>query len=83
MAANAMLESSKSLTDLKFNTIMTSNVLEYIRQKNKEIVFCSGSVYGETKTIPTPENDKFPIQTSMYGASKLACEGLIQTYSQT
>ena len=38
---------------------MTSNVLEYIRQKIKEIVFCStGSVYGEVKTIPTPENDK-------------------------
>ena len=28
------------------------------------------------------KNDFFPIQTSMYGASKLACEGLIQAYSE-
>ncbi len=86
MAANADVSKGhlNPLTDLKFNTIMTSNILEYIRKKKiKEIVFCStGSVYGETKTIPTPENDKFPIQTSMYGASKLACEGLIQAYSE-
>ena len=86
MAANADVSKGhlNPLNDLKFNTIMTSNILEFVRKKNiKEFVFCStGSVYGETKTIPTPENDKFPIQTSMYGASKLACEGLIQAYSE-
>ena len=86
MAANADVSKGhlNPLNDLKFNTIMTSNILEFVRKKKiKEFVFCStGSVYGETKTIPTPENDKFPIQTSMYGASKLACEGLIQAYSE-
>jgi UDP-glucose 4-epimerase len=32
--------------------------------------------------IPTPEDAPFPIQTSLYGASKLAGEGLIQTYCE-
>jgi len=48
----------------------------------KNIVFAStGSVYGEPNVFPTPENYSFPIQTSMYAASKLACEGLLQAYS--
>ena len=68
--------------DLDQNTIVTFNVLESMRiNKVKKIIFSStGSIYGETKTIPTPENVNFPIQTSFYGASKLACEGLIQAY---
>jgi UDP-glucose 4-epimerase len=32
--------------------------------------------------IPTPEEAPFPVQTSLYGASKLACEGLIQAYCE-
>jgi UDP-glucose 4-epimerase len=47
----------------------------------RRIAFSStGSIYGEPETHPTPENAPFPIQTSLYGASKLACEGLIQAY---
>lgn len=70
--------------DLEQNTIVTYNVLEAMRKNNiKNIVFCStGSVYGEPKKFPTPENDKFPIQTSFYGASKLAGESLIQAYCE-
>jgi UDP-glucose 4-epimerase len=49
----------------------------------RRIAFSStGSVYGETQVIPTPENAPFPIQTSLYGASKLAGEGLIQAYCE-
>ena len=62
----------------------TFNVLEACR-KNKinNIVFSStGSVYGEADKIPTKENTNFPIQTSIYGASKLAGEGLICAYSE-
>jgi len=45
------------------------------------IVFAStGSVYGEAEIFPTPENAPFPVQTSLYGASKLAGEGLIAAY---
>jgi UDP-glucose 4-epimerase len=70
--------------DLKQNLIVTSNVLEAMRVNNvKKIVFSStGSIYGEAKKIPTPENLDFPIQTSLYGASKLACEGLISAYCE-
>lgn len=39
-------------------------------------------MYGEASVIPTPENAPFPIQTSLYGASKLACEGLIEAYCE-
>lgn len=70
--------------DLEQNTIGTFNVLEAMRENGVDtIVFSStGSVYGETAVIPTPENAPFPIQTSLYGASKLACEGLIAAYAE-
>ena len=49
----------------------------------KKIAFSStGSVYGEAEVIPTPETCPFPIQTSLYGASKVAWEGLIQAYCE-
>jgi UDP-glucose 4-epimerase len=70
--------------DLEQNTLVTFNVLEAMRIKNvKKIVFSStGSIYGESPLIPTPENAPFPVQTSLYGASKLACEGLITSYCE-
>jgi len=70
--------------DLDHNTIATFNVLEAMRTGGvKSIAFAStGSVYGETAVIPTPEDAPFPIQTSLYGASKLACEGLIAAYAE-
>ena len=70
--------------DLEQNTIATYNVLEAMRANGvKKILFSStGSVYGEAKVIPTPEDGPFPIQTSLYGASKLAGEGLIAAYCE-
>lgn len=70
--------------DLEQNTIATYNVLEAMRANEiKRIGFSStGSVYGEAEMIPTPEDAPFPIQTSLYGASKLACEGLIAAYAE-
>jgi UDP-glucose 4-epimerase len=68
--------------DLEQNTVATSRVLETMRASGvKQIVFAStGSVYGEPAVFPTPEDAPFPLQTSLYGASKLACEGLISAY---
>lgn len=68
--------------DLEQNTIATANVLEAMRVNGiKDIMFSStGSVYGEATAIPTPEDAPFPVQTSFYGASKLAGEGLIAAY---
>ena len=70
--------------DLEQNTIATHNVLEAMRFNSvKKIIFSStGSVYGESEVIPTPEDAPFPVQTSLYAASKLACEGLISAYCE-
>ena len=70
--------------DLRQNTIATFNVLEAMRTNGVEqIVFSStGSIYGDVAVIPTPEDAPFPVQTSLYGASKLAGEGLIEAYCE-
>jgi UDP-glucose 4-epimerase len=70
--------------DLEQNTIATFTVLEAMRTAGvRNIVFPStGSVYGEAPVIPTPEDAPFPVQTSLYGASKLAAEGLIAAYCE-
>jgi UDP-glucose 4-epimerase len=69
--------------DLEQNTISTSNVLEAMRAAGaKRICFSStGSVYGEPDVVPTPEDAPFPVQTSLYGASKVAGEGMIAAYA--
>lgn len=85
-AANADVRFGTNHTrkDLEQNTIATYNVLEAMRINGiKKIVFSStGSVYGESNVIPTPEDGPFPVQTSLYGASKAACEGLISAYCE-
>lgn len=70
--------------DLEQNTIATFNVLEAMRANGvRRIAFSStGSIYGEPEIVPTPEAAPFPIQTSLYGASKLAGEGLIAAYGE-
>ncbi|MBT8562118.1 NAD-dependent epimerase/dehydratase family protein [Polynucleobacter paneuropaeus] len=70
--------------DLEQNTIATYNVLEAMRANGiKKIAFSStGSVYGEAPVVPTSEDGHFPVQTSLYGASKAAGEGLISAYCE-
>jgi UDP-glucose 4-epimerase len=70
--------------DLEQNTIATYNVLEAMRATGvRRMAFSStGSIYGEPKVFPTPEDAPFPVQTSLYGASKLAGEGLIAAYCE-
>jgi UDP-glucose 4-epimerase len=70
--------------DLEQNTIATVNVLEAARGAGvKRIAFAStGSVYGEAPIIPTPEDAPIPIQTSLYGASKMSAECFLQAYSE-
>jgi len=84
LAANADVRfgTAHPAKDLEQNTIATHNVLETMRQHGvRRIAFSStGSVYGESPMIPTPEDAPFPIQTSLYAASKLAGEGLISAY---
>jgi UDP-glucose 4-epimerase len=85
LAANADLRRGLEhpRKDLEQNTIATSTVLEAMRAMGAtKIAFVStGSVYGEPDVFPTPEDAPFPVQTSLYAASKLAGEGLIGAYA--
>jgi UDP-glucose 4-epimerase len=86
MAANADVRHGLEdpSRDLHQNTIATFTVLEAMRAAGAtQILFASsGSVYGEPEVAPTPEDCPFPVQTSLYGASKLAGESLIQAYCE-
>jgi len=70
--------------DVEQNLLATQNLLESCRRTGvRRVVFSStGSVYGEAQVIPTPENAPFPVQTSLYGATKVAAEGLLSAYSE-
>ena len=70
--------------DVQQNSLATFKVLEAMRASGvKRIVFSStGSVYGEPTMFPTPEDAPFPLQTSLYGAAKLASEALVQAYCE-
>jgi len=69
----------------KQNITATYNLLEAMRKNNvPNIAFTSTStVYGEASMIPTPEGYGPLIPISLYGASKLACEAFITSYSHT
>lgn len=86
LAANADVRfgTHHPFKDIEQNLIATYNVLEAMRANDiKRIAFSStGSVYGEAKVFPTPEDAPFPVQTSLYGNSKIAAEGLIASYCE-
>jgi UDP-glucose 4-epimerase len=86
LAANADVRFGWDHTrrDLEQNVIATHNVLEAARLAGvKRLLFSStGSVYGECAVVPTPENAPFPVQTSLYGASKAAAEGYVAAYAE-
>ena len=69
--------------DLEQNTIGTWNALEAARLAGVQtIVFASSAtVYGEPEIFPTPEGCPL-VQTSLYGASKLAGEAMLQAYAE-
>lgn len=85
LAANADISTGVSDTalDLQLTTIATYNVLEAMRLSSiKDIVFLSGSgVYGDTEGKIVSESTGPLLPVSLYGASKLAAEGLISAFS--
>jgi len=87
LAANADVRfgADHPTRDFEQNARGTANVLEAMRLSHvPAIAFAStGSVYGEATVFPTPEDHPFPVQTSLYAASKLAAEGLIEAYAET
>lgn len=85
LAANADVRGGWSSTfrDIEDNVIATHNIALASREaKVSEFVFAStGCVYGDSHNVPTPETEPFPVQTSLYGASKVAAEGIISTFA--
>jgi len=73
-----------TMVDLEQNTIATYNALECARRNDvKTFVFSSTSaIYGRAKVLPTPEDYGPCLPISLYGASKLACEGLVSAYAE-
>jgi UDP-glucose 4-epimerase len=69
--------------DIEQTVLVTHNVLEAMRANRVEhVAFSStGAVYGDAPVLPTPEACPFPVQTSLYGASKVAAEGLLTAYA--
>jgi len=85
MAAHADIRRSLEdhRADLENNVVGTLNVLEAMYKNGvQDLVFASTSaLYGEAEVMPTPE-DCSPVQTSLYGASKLTCEAYMEAYTQ-
>lgn len=68
--------------DLRQGTLATYSLLEAMRKNQiAKVVFSSSStVYGEAGTKPVDERYGPLLPISLYGASKLACEGLISAF---
>ncbi len=85
LAAHALMRVSLSdhTADLENNLVGTLNVLEsMVKNKVHDFVFASTSaLYGEAGVVPTPETYS-GIQTSLYGAAKLAGEGYASAFAK-
>jgi len=84
-AAHALMRASlrDHRADLDYNIVGTLNVLEsMIENSVPDFVFASTSaLYGEAEVTPTPETYS-GIQTSLYGAAKLAGEGYASAFAE-
>jgi len=85
LGANTDIQAGNRITDLDLKncTIATYNILEAMRANgiDKVLFASSATVYGETPVLPLPESYGPLLPISLYGAGKLACEGLISAYS--
>jgi len=65
------------------DVLATLQLLEAARGGDTTLAYTSSStVYGNASSLPTPES--YPlVPISLYGASKMACEGLISAYCHT
>jgi UDP-glucose 4-epimerase len=85
LAANPdiRLGTTHTRLDFEINTVGTLNVLEAMVTNHVEMLaFASTSaVFGTPSKLPTPEDYGPCLPESLYGASKLACEGFVSAYS--
>jgi UDP-glucose 4-epimerase len=84
-ASNPDISKAISQPDIDFweGTYLTNNVIEAMRiNEVKNLIYASGSgVYGDTGYLLTNEDYSPMLPISTYGASKLACEALLSSYS--
>jgi UDP-glucose 4-epimerase len=84
LGANTDIPGGNRITDLDLKNciIATYNVLEGMKENGiKKILFTSSStIYGEIEKMPTPEDAGPILPISLYGAGKLAGEGLVSAY---
>jgi len=84
LAANPDIAKAVIQPDIDFweGTYLTQNVLEAMRITGaQKILYTSGiGVYGENPTVAFAEDYGPCLPISTYGASKLACEGLVAAY---
>jgi UDP-glucose 4-epimerase len=87
LAANPDIRKGPEQPDFDFrqNVLATFNLLEAMRSNGVRCLSFSSSstVYGEARTFPTPEDYGPLLPLSLYGAGKLAAEGLISAYCHT
>ncbi len=85
LGANTDIPSGNGITDLDLKncTVATYNVLEATRDigVDKILFTSSGTVYGDAESLPLVETFGPLLPISLYGAGKLACEGLVSAYS--
>ena len=85
LAAHALMRVSLKdhKADLEHNILGTLNVLESMAANDvPDFVFASTSaLYGEAEVVPTPESYS-GVQTSLYGAAKLAGEGYAAAFAE-
>jgi UDP-glucose 4-epimerase len=84
LGGNTDIPTGNRITDLDLNncTVATRNVLEAMKQNdiNKVLFASSATVYGDTAPVALSETFGPLLPISLYGAGKLACEGLISSY---
>jgi UDP-glucose 4-epimerase len=85
LGANTDIPSGNKITclDMKNCTIATHNVLEAMRANriNKVLFSSSACVYGDGGSEALSESFGPLLPINLYGAAKLACEGLMSAYS--
>ena len=85
LGANTDIPIGNKMTDLDLKncTVATRNILEAMRTNNMDkIIFASSAcVYGDAPPVALSETYGPLLPINLYGAGKLACEGLMGAYS--
>jgi len=79
---NMVIGAESTRVDIENGILSTYNLLEAMRKStvSRLLFSSSGAVYGDIQRPPASEEYGPLLPVSLYGAAKLACEGLISAY---